>query len=402
MIGSPRFLSPFSVERFMADYWGRESLFVRRYRPDYFSEILTMAELDRIVTSIRIPVSNFNLARNNDPLPFASYCIGNEFVDKRRALALHQQGATIILRALEQWSPALNRLRIEAESLFGCEAQINVYLTPPSEKSTPPHWDTHDLLVLQIYGTKRWRLFRGERTKPLSDERFRVGVDYVAADCEEIVLSAGDTLYLPRGVIHEPVSESYSVHVSLGLNANRVFDLASTALRLLARREGSRLRELISDPAIAAGAAGELGDAGLLEAAARELRQRFESERAVDLEGRLAEIQHGPTLDPTISYSWRPGLTVDLQPAGPCVRIAVNGEQVSLPAHLAEIVHCALDMKSFSAASLPATVPVEERLAVCVALWEVSAVRMNLTTPTALQEVVGARASRRSDAAVAA
>jgi ribosomal protein L16 Arg81 hydroxylase len=378
MTASPSFLSPVSVAHFMAEHWGRKVLHVRRAEPDHFAGLLSLAELDRIVTSIRIPASNFNLARGDDPLPFASYCVGNDFVDKRRALALHQQGATIILRALEQWSPGLNRLRVEAETLFGCESQINVYLTPPAEKSTPPHWDTHDLMVLQIAGSKRWRLFRGERTKPLSDERFRVGADYVSPDREEIVLNAGDTLYLPRGVIHEPVSESYSVHVSLGLNAYRGYDLAAAALRLLARREGSGLRELLSGEGLAADSIDGLSDAGLLEAAGRELQQRFEAERAVDLEGRLLEIQHGATLDPQTCYSWRPGLKIALQPAGQQLRVGVNDEQISVPAHLGEAVRCALAAESFSPSSLPASAPLEDRLAMCVALWEISALRMTV------------------------
>lgn len=378
MTGSPRFLSPVPVDRFMADHWGRKVLHVRRGDPDYFTALLSAAELDRIVTSIRIPASNFNLARGDDPLPFASYCVGNDFVDKRRALALHQQGATIILRALEQWSPGLNRLRVEAETLFGCESQINVYLTPPAEKSTPPHWDTHDLMVLQIAGSKRWRLFRGERTKPLSDERFQVGADYVSPEREEVVLNAGDTLYLPRGVIHEPVSESYSVHVSLGLNAHRGYDLAAVALRLLARREGSGLRELLAGEGLAADALDGLGDAELLEVAGRELRRRFEAERAVDLEGRLLEIQHGATLDPQTRYSWRPGVKIALQPAGQQLRVDVNDEQISVPAHLGEAVRCALAAESFSPSSLPASAPLEDRLAMCVALWEISALRMTL------------------------
>jgi ribosomal protein L16 Arg81 hydroxylase len=243
---TPSFLAPFAPEAFFAEHWDQTPVLIARDDRDHFRDVVDLEELDRLVTSARIPVTNLNLARGDSPLPFASYSQGS-LVDQARVLALHREGATIILRAVEQWSPALNRLRIAAEELFQLEAQINVYLTPASEKSTPPHWDTHDLVVLQIEGSKRWRLYEGRRTFPLSDEPFRIGEEAVSEDYREVVLHAGDTLYLPRGVIHEPVAEGYSAHVSIGVHTLRVYDLLEVALRMLAAREGSPLRRTLGD-----------------------------------------------------------------------------------------------------------------------------------------------------------
>ncbi len=377
----PDFLAPIAADRFFAEHWGRKRLIVRRGDPGYFRDIIGLPELDRLVTSLRIPSTNFNLAQDNDPLPFSAYCSSGSFVDKQRALTLHHQGATVILRSVEQWSPDLNRLRAAAEAFFRCEAQINVYLTPPSQKSTPPHWDTHDLVVLQIEGSKRWRLYAGARTLPLGDERFRVGEDLVGEVLEEVVLHAGDTMYLPRGVIHEPVAEVYSAHVSIGLHTPRLYDLLDVALRLLAEREGSPLREAVPIHAPLerlpdVDLLRDLLDPDLLRSAAAVLGAAFARTRAVDLEGRLLEIRRGPRLDDAVRYARRAGLGWQISAVDGGLRITVGDQHITVPANFRNAVDHILTHASFTAAELPVAEPATNGVALCLGLQEIGALKI--------------------------
>ncbi|MFC5474603.1 cupin domain-containing protein [Paraherbaspirillum soli] len=292
----PAFLAPITARTFVSEYLDRAMLLIQRRDPDYFKQLISLSEIDRLVTSIRIPATNFNLAQDDLPLAQNAYCDGASYVNKERALNLHREGATIILRSVEQWSPALNRLRIETEKFFGCEAQTNAYLTPPSKKSTPPHWDTHDLVVLQITGRKRWRLYEGHRSLPLSDERFRIGEDYVSSTYKEVVLEPGDSLYLPRGIIHEPVADTYSVHVSIGIHPVRWYDVCCVALRMLAEQEGSPLRAALPCSHLAGSGRASLEalpnmlDRDLIEHAMEVVRSGFAEVGTVDLEGQLLEF----------------------------------------------------------------------------------------------------------------
>ncbi len=293
--GSPIFLAPFSENVFKSKYLDKKRLVIKRQNDGYFQKLVSLTHIDELVTSIRIPATNFNLSMGDLPLPLNSYCIGSSFVDKLKALALHQEGATIILRSVEQWSAALNRLRIIAEDFFRCECQINTYITPPNQKSTPPHWDTHDLVVMQISGRKRWRLYDGQRSLPLADERFKIGKDYVSTECEEITLDAGDTLYLPRGVIHEPVAETYSIHISIGVHVPRWYDVLSVAIRILADKEGSQLRTSVLSTTEKPNTLESLNaslvfDQDLQEQALDVLFQQFEKTRSVDIQETLLSI----------------------------------------------------------------------------------------------------------------
>lgn len=235
-------LTPITFEEFTKTYLERKLLHLKRGNPEYFSSVVDLKHLDEIVTSIRIPPTNLNLAKDNLPLPLEDYCIGNSYVDKSQVLEHHRNGATIILRSIEQWSSCFARLREAIENLFGCECQVNLYFTPASQKSTPPHWDTHDLIILQLVGQKMWRLFETDRTLPLADERFRTGIDVVGSKTQEILVSQGDTMYLPRGIVHEPVASSYSVHASIGVHTVRWVEMVEVMLQLLSRQEGMALR----------------------------------------------------------------------------------------------------------------------------------------------------------------
>jgi lysine-specific demethylase/histidyl-hydroxylase NO66 len=219
------------LETFWTENWNTRSHLVTGRGTSTFDDCLTLAELDNMISNTRLPLGNFDMAHDQEPLEKSAYC-ENGLISPQRVYDLHENGVTIILRAAHYWLPGLNRLRIAAESLFGCPVQANVYLTPPDNQSTPPHWDTHDLFVLQIAGSKRWPLFANiNNPRPLGDERFRTGVDPVGVETQSIELGAGDCLYLPRGEIHAPVSVGYSVHVALGVSSYRWVDIIQAALQ---------------------------------------------------------------------------------------------------------------------------------------------------------------------------
>lgn len=382
---APHFLAPYPVERFFAESWERSVLVIRRDDPDYFRRWITLEELDLLASSMTIPPTNFNLARGDNPLPQASYCAGN-YVDKERALALHEGGATIIMRAVEQWSPGLLRLRAHAEEFFGVATQLNVYLTPPSEKSTPPHWDTHDLFVCQLHGSKRWRLFEGARTLPLADERFRVDADSVGRQCSEITLHAGDTLYLPRGTIHEPVADAYSAHVSIGVFHHRWVDVVQEVVQIVAAEEQNPLRRSLVDldalhdgsalREVGATLAAALADPVILASARERLERRFAAARAVDRGGRLLETARPTPLGVSTRFARRPGVALHTREGEAGMQLCWNDNYISVRAPMRAAVEHIVEHAVVSPAELPGALSAEERTALCYALLELGAFRV--------------------------
>ena len=93
------------------------------------------------------------------------------------------------------------------------------------------HHDTHDVFVLQVAGEKHWRVYdpllRAAAEEPALVEGARRGRPAVL----ELTLRAGDTLYLPRGWLHDALtSETDSLHVTVGVNLPTWVDAFRAAL----------------------------------------------------------------------------------------------------------------------------------------------------------------------------
>jgi cupin superfamily protein len=121
---------------------------------------------------------------------------------------------------------------IEVELNFA--TQVNAYFTPPQSQGFVPHYDEHDVLILQIRGSKIWHLYDGIDIAPSAALRH----EPVAADAlpspTDVLLEVGDVLYLPGGRVHaaEATSE-VSVHLTVGVQAPTLLLLVTRALNSL-------------------------------------------------------------------------------------------------------------------------------------------------------------------------
>jgi hypothetical protein len=135
-----------------------------------------------------------------------------------RIHAEYQAGATISLPGFHRaWKP-LGALAGAIEDEFDHPVHTNAYITPGSAAGFTPHYDTHEVFVLQIAGRKRWRIEKPPLRLPHRSQPFNPQSYVVSAPLLEVDLSPGDLLYLPRGFVHSTTtSDSFSVHVTLGV-----------------------------------------------------------------------------------------------------------------------------------------------------------------------------------------
>jgi len=143
----------------------------------------------------------------------------NGVTNLKKLAAEYGKGATIALTSLDRsWSP-LGDLCIRLEEQLDHGVKTNVYITAGRTTGFPPHYDTHDIVVLQIAGAKRWRIYEPtvrlpDASQPCEPQTFRPGPQLA-----ELELQAGDLLYLPRGYGHAAAtSKGHSAHVTLGIH----------------------------------------------------------------------------------------------------------------------------------------------------------------------------------------
>jgi len=218
-------------DEFQSRYYEKAVCHIRRGNPSYFSELLTIEQLDRVLTTGLAKHPEISLVQNEKNILRQDYVDGDDRVDPVRATRLFRQGATIIFTHLHDRLPSLGRLCEGLERRFSSRMQTNIYLTPPSAQGFAPHWDTHDVFILQVTGTKHWRIYDTKIPLPLRGQHFDSTVHDTGPVNMEFDLQPGDVAYIPRGAIHSATSSAEtSLHITTGLTAYTWTDLLLQAV----------------------------------------------------------------------------------------------------------------------------------------------------------------------------
>ncbi|MCP2343172.1 cupin domain-containing protein [Actinomadura rupiterrae] len=211
-----------TTDEFQRTHWEKEPLLVKREDPSYYSGILTVKDVDRIISLSNANFGDLRIVRDGTETPISSLASGGEISGTNvlaRMYEHYRDGSTIVLNSLQQrWEP-LQRLTRSLGEQVGARFAANVYVTPGGGRALAPHYDVHDVFVAQVHGTKRWRLHKAQQILPLKSNPFHLGELDPSEPWEEFNLETGDLLYLPRGTIHSAVAEQTgSVHVAIGVH----------------------------------------------------------------------------------------------------------------------------------------------------------------------------------------
>jgi hypothetical protein len=363
-----RCLDPVGADVFLADHWERRPLVVPRDEPGRFDDLLSEADVERLVCSTAIRYPAFRLVREGAQIPVAAYTSDVSWrppfthaADVPRVLAEWEAGATIVLQALHvNWHPLAVFCRL-LEDALGHGVQANAYYTPSGSQGFAVHHDTHDVLVLQVAGEKRWRLYDPLLELPLKHHRYTRALGEHGDPIDDFALRAGDTLYLPRGWLHEAeTSETDSLHLTIGITAYTWADAAKDALaeceEELAFRRGV-------EGADGVGLAGLLDEALTPERVERRRRRRFLDMRRPIREDGLSQLRAVGRLDDETLLERRPTVIADLEADDGAIDLVFEGKEIRFPAHVApQLDACFEAEEPFRAADLPGDLDAAGRL----------------------------------------
>jgi len=213
-------ISPVSPQEFERTYYEQRVCLVRRESPGYYQRLLSVADLDQVLATHCVRYPDIQMTQLDKEIPLGEYANASGVVDPLRATRLFSEGATLVFQHLHMRVPALAQLCASLSRTLSSRMQTNIYFTPPNAQGFKPHWDTHDVFVLQVSGSKRWSIFDTKIPLPLLGQKFDPERDKPGAVEQEFELMAGDMVYIPRGVMHAARSTADpSLHVTTGLMA---------------------------------------------------------------------------------------------------------------------------------------------------------------------------------------
>ena len=99
-------------------------------------------------------------------------------------LRLFADGSTVVLQGLHRLWPPLIEFADQLAADLGHPTQVNAYITPPSSRGFSPHYDVHDVFVLQVAGEKHWRIHEPVLADPLRTQPWTDRAAEVAAAAE--------------------------------------------------------------------------------------------------------------------------------------------------------------------------------------------------------------------------
>lgn len=131
-----------------------------------------------------------------------------------------RDGATLVANGIVN-EPTVDCFSREIAQFTGCHIFSSLYIAFNTQRSFKSHWDSRDIFAIQMQGKKRWIIHAPTFKNPLFMHRSKDMSEY-DPDLDnvymDIILEAGDILYLPRGWWHDPVPVGEeTVHLAVGI-----------------------------------------------------------------------------------------------------------------------------------------------------------------------------------------
>jgi hypothetical protein len=342
-----------------------------------FADLLDVRAVDELVSERGLRTPFLRMAKDGTVLAAKQFTrgggagagIADQAADDR-VLAHLADGATLVLQGLHRTWPPLVRFGSQLADELGHPVQINAYITPSQNRGFAPHYDVHDVFVLQVSGRKRWRLHEPVVRAPLENQNWEKSRAEVAARAEtepllDTVLEPGDALYLPRGTIHaaEALGET-SIHLTIGIHpltrytvVQRLLESAQDVPEL---RTSLPMGVDLEDPALLAEELGAVITA--LEAhlegvgeedIARSIGDRLRQQTRPEPVAPLAQLAAADALTVDSPLCLRAASRVRVAADGDCVTITMLDRTLTLPAETADAMKVVMSGEPFTPAELP-------------------------------------------------
>ncbi|WP_369137676.1 cupin domain-containing protein [Modestobacter versicolor] len=232
---------------FATEHWSRRPLLsTAEELGGTFTDLLDLDAVDELLSRRGLRTPFLRIAKDGavvDAKRFTSpQGAGAEVADQVSSdavLRLFAEGSTVVLQGLHRLWPPLIDFAGQLAADLGHPTQVNAYVTPPSSRGFSPHYDVHDVFVLQVAGEKHWTIHEPVladplRTHPWTDRAAEVAAAAERAPVIDTVLRPGDALYLPRGYIHSAVAlGEISAHLTVGVHSVTRWGAVESALDLV-------------------------------------------------------------------------------------------------------------------------------------------------------------------------
>ncbi|MCG8316080.1 MAG: cupin domain-containing protein [Pseudomonadales bacterium] len=237
-------LSGIDSQLFFRKFWEKAPYLLNTNEVNRFASLLTLKELDLLLSERNFRTDECKVATAGKVISDSLYLTKptlkvmeksiDDLVDNNKLLELFSQGATLVFNQFSRQQPIIQSLKKNIENQLNATVLTNLFLSPPHSQGFSAHYDSHDVILLQLHGKKHWKVYESPIKLPLKSQAFghqRSPSTKGMAQAIDQTLSTGDLLYIPRGFMHEALtSDETSLHLTLGIHRISKLDLLKDLL----------------------------------------------------------------------------------------------------------------------------------------------------------------------------
>lgn len=234
-------IAPCTPETFFSKHWRRQLLYSPATDASAFDALFGLDDLDPLFNAAAHNPGDWFFFRASADVDRNSFTDSSGQIQLNQIHALYRDGGTIHLRNTQRYLPGIERFWRSLSLRFRTQVRINAWVTRGNDFTPYLHYDTHDIFVVQIHGSKQWTMY--ERNSALFAPRAG-NVDIQRGDVgtasHQITVKRGDVLYVPAGTPHEVVTtEPHSIHLAVSIFPLLWRDLLDVALSEIDRHGGT-------------------------------------------------------------------------------------------------------------------------------------------------------------------
>lgn len=139
------------------------------------------------------------------------------FMDKQKINDVLVQGGSVILEGIDMLEPAINSFLMKVDAAMPCALSNCVaFFSQQGNEAYRGHRDTDDVLVIQLAGEKKWRIFAPQQRRYFGN--FPLTLAQMGEQIAELVMQPGDAMFLRAGVPHiVDTTADHSLHLAFDL-----------------------------------------------------------------------------------------------------------------------------------------------------------------------------------------
>lgn len=224
--------SGIDLQVFFQNFWEKAPYLLNTNEADRFKVLLTLDKLNQLLSEHYFRSDECKVAAAGKIIPDSAYLTKpsmkvmekqvDDLIDSTELLKLFSQGATLVFNQFSRTQKSIRELKQNIENQLKATVLTNLFLSPPHSQGFSAHYDSHDVILLQLHGKKHWKVYESPIELPLKTQAFG---KYTNPSTEGMKLTIdqeikrGDILYIPRGFMHEALtSDETSLHLTLGIH----------------------------------------------------------------------------------------------------------------------------------------------------------------------------------------